>query len=360
MKRKAAEDQEKDIESTLSGRGDLSKIFDQMGGDAKFDPFSPKDNKFALEGMAGTQQAIKLQAELNDIRLKGSESLEDEQIKMQEANGTLSKHAAALALAALHTRQYNEALAELQAQPFSDEQQKKLATLQANRDTQNLQDRVAGNQGSFSQVMQQFVQNLDNVNSKLATLAQSTLNSFNDALFMSKPWERKAALKSTAASAVRGLAKTGLEKAEGGILGALGSSPMHAMWVKMAGLPGVGGSGTSGGSGKGSGLGGILGSLLHMIPGFASGGDPEVGQASIVGENGPELFVPKRSGTVIPNGKSMGGSSDAYYTIDARGASAAEVDQRVRAALVQVHGSAVRNSLQASQEMRNRKPASSR
>ena len=35
--------------------------------------------------------------------------------------------------------------------------------------------------------------------------------------------------------------------------------------------------------------------------GFANGGDPPVGKASIVGERGPELFVPKTAGTIIPN-----------------------------------------------------------
>lgn len=35
--------------------------------------------------------------------------------------------------------------------------------------------------------------------------------------------------------------------------------------------------------------------------GFADGGSPPVGRASIVGERGPELFVPNGSGTIIPN-----------------------------------------------------------
>lgn len=35
--------------------------------------------------------------------------------------------------------------------------------------------------------------------------------------------------------------------------------------------------------------------------GYAEGGDPPVGVPSLVGERGPELFVPKRSGTIIPN-----------------------------------------------------------
>jgi lambda family phage tail tape measure protein len=49
------------------------------------------------------------------------------------------------------------------------------------------------------------------------------------------------------------------------------------------------------------------GSFLSGLLGFAGGGNPPVNKPSIVGENGPELFVPKTAGTVIPNG-AMGGS----------------------------------------------------
>ena len=41
--------------------------------------------------------------------------------------------------------------------------------------------------------------------------------------------------------------------------------------------------------------------------GFADGGRPPVGVASIVGEEGPELFVPDTPGTIVPNG-GMGGT----------------------------------------------------
>jgi hypothetical protein len=34
---------------------------------------------------------------------------------------------------------------------------------------------------------------------------------------------------------------------------------------------------------------------------FADGGEPPVGVASLVGERGAELFVPKQAGTIIPN-----------------------------------------------------------
>jgi len=46
--------------------------------------------------------------------------------------------------------------------------------------------------------------------------------------------------------------------------------------------------------------------------GFADGGDPPVGKASIVGERGPELFIPKTAGTIIPNHalQNMGGTTN--------------------------------------------------
>lgn len=43
---------------------------------------------------------------------------------------------------------------------------------------------------------------------------------------------------------------------------------------------------------------GLLGSLLGAFPFFAEGGDPPVGLASIVGEKGPELFIPKVPGHI--------------------------------------------------------------
>ena len=43
--------------------------------------------------------------------------------------------------------------------------------------------------------------------------------------------------------------------------------------------------------------------------GFASGGRPPVGRASIVGERGPELFVPRSAGTIVPNNALGGGTT---------------------------------------------------
>lgn len=43
------------------------------------------------------------------------------------------------------------------------------------------------------------------------------------------------------------------------------------------------------------------GGIIGKIPGLADGGPVSAGQAYIVGERGPELFVPGRSGTIVPD-----------------------------------------------------------
>jgi lambda family phage tail tape measure protein len=52
------------------------------------------------------------------------------------------------------------------------------------------------------------------------------------------------------------------------------------------------------------------------LPGFADGGTPPVNQPSIVGEAGPEIFVPKTAGTIIPNNRLssvLGGGQTVNY-----------------------------------------------
>ena len=62
-----------------------------------------------------------------------------------------------------------------------------------------------------------------------------------------------------------------------------------------------------------SGGGSVVTSFLSML-GFAGGGDPPMGKPSLVGENGPELFMPHSAGTIIPNSK-LGGASDIVVNI---------------------------------------------
>ena len=54
---------------------------------------------------------------------------------------------------------------------------------------------------------------------------------------------------------------------------------------------------------------------------FANGGSPPVGRASLVGERGPELFVPKTAGTIIPNNAMGGITNNIVVNVDASGSS---------------------------------------
>ena len=56
------------------------------------------------------------------------------------------------------------------------------------------------------------------------------------------------------------------------------------------------------------------GTKIGGFLGFANGGRPPVGKASIVGERGPEIFVPRTAGTIIPNNQ-IGGGGDTINNI---------------------------------------------
>jgi len=61
---------------------------------------------------------------------------------------------------------------------------------------------------------------------------------------------------------------------------------------------------------------------------FANGGRPPVGRPSIVGERGPELFVPDRAGTIIPNHAMSG--MNIVVNVDASGSSVEGDEQQGR------------------------------
>ena len=58
--------------------------------------------------------------------------------------------------------------------------------------------------------------------------------------------------------------------------------------------------------------------IFSSLVGFANGGRPPVGKPSIVGERGPEIFVPRSAGTIIPNNKiGGGGNTNIVVNVDA-------------------------------------------
>lgn len=90
------------------------------------------------------------------------------------------------------------------------------------------------------------------------------------------------------------------------------------MFPKLANGGGVGGSAANAGAG------------FRSMMGFAEGGSPPVGKPSIVGENGPEIIVPRVPSTVIPNGASMGGTNVNLTFNFAGGVTNAEVESTLK------------------------------
>lgn len=117
-------------------------------------------------------------------------------------------------------------------------------------------------------------------------------------------------------------------------------------------------------------LGGLFGSLFGSaiggaatggfeiggISGFASGGRPSVGMPSLVGERGPELFVPDVAGTIVPNGRYGGtvtlvGSDSAMIAISELKVGLRSLGMEVR----QVNGSIETRAVNAVEDDRRRR-----
>jgi hypothetical protein len=93
------------------------------------------------------------------------------------------------------------------------------------------------------------------------------------------------------------------------------------------------------GSGKPGSSGGLFSGAIKGLSSFfggffADGGNPPVGKASIVGERGPEWFIPRQAGTIVPAGKMRGGGFTASTTINIQGGgNTAEIYSNVSKAL---------------------------
>ena len=126
--------------------------------------------------------------------------------------------------------------------------------------------------------------------------------------------EIERSLKDNLREAITGAQSFG--EAMAGVLNKIRDKIIDAQLDKL-----LGGFGENFGKGKagGKGLGGFLGGILGGL--FANGGQPPVNKISVVGERGPELFVPRSAGTVIPN-QEIGGSNitnNISISVDASG-----------------------------------------
>jgi len=79
----------------------------------------------------------------------------------------------------------------------------------------------------------------------------------------------------------------------------------QAIAADIANAIGLGGAGAGGTGGSGF----FAGAGQFVSGFFAEGGNPPMNKAAVVGEDGPEVFVPRQAGTVIPNDQLGGGGS---------------------------------------------------
>jgi tape measure domain-containing protein len=82
----------------------------------------------------------------------------------------------------------------------------------------------------------------------------------------------------------------------------------------------------------------------YGIKQYAAGGTPPVGRPSLVGERGPELFMPGVRGSIIPNHALGGGTTNVVVNVDASGSSV-ESDQSQAKALGNAISAAVQSEL---------------
>lgn len=138
----------------------------------------------------------------------------------------------------------------------------------------------------------------------LASGLTSAENAFADAVTGAK--DLKSAIADLAASAARDFAKMAFRSAIGGLFGGGGGL--------LSGLFGGGGSNSAAAGAAASSAGGGLAAAFGGS--FAGGGEPPAGRVSLVGERGPELFIPKAAGTIVPNDVVRGlGGGETHVTV---------------------------------------------
>lgn len=313
------------------------------------------------------------------IQQRASDAIAETSLRLQVATGQMSRYDAAQARGTLHAQQYAEEMERLNTAARAIETDPTLTPIERRAELQGvdnqraaatgtylattLQDEAekhaATSLGALRDATDKLTQAFSDLPAHLVELLTSTVNGFNSAFssavmtpsHSSQEWRRN--MSNAMAGQFRSLGSRGLDAAlqlgEGNLLGKFGfgkaskpdgSSAAAALWVRLATLTsGAGASSAASGAaaaagsivastpGMGSNAGGMVSGIvsgaLSALAHFAAGGPIPSGLPAIVGENGPELFVPSSSGHIVPNDQlSLGGRGDVHHhwNIDARGA----------------------------------------
>ena len=232
--------------------------------------------------------------------------------------------------------------------------------------------------GEMQQMFSEWIKRTTDLRGAIASVFDSSLSTVNSAILktMTDPYHR-GDWKAAGKSIFSGIAGTGLTAAEGALMKGFGlgshkplGTAQDPMWIRDAGTAvGAAGRGIFGSilnssstaaTGAGSAVGKILGTVMSAIPFMADGGSLATGMPAIVGERGPELFIPSGSGRIVPNDALRGGTSH-VWNIDARGSTdPAAVRFAVQRGIMEAAPRIAAGSIAASRDMAARKPVMAR
>lgn len=336
-----------------------------------------------------------------------ADAWKEAQISIGLAAGTLSKYDAAMQTMQLHKQQYERATTRMNSerdyltrlyagQENTPEARAAFEQLANQQGQLNGQFRVQSAQdqqsiasetplGAWKQALDQFVQQSKDTASQVRDIWSGALSSVNEEIVKIISTRHNYGVRqefgNLGAGMFRNVAGAALQKGEGALLGAFGfgngkpdgteSKPLHVIIAGSKHAIAGAGAGVTGmvkdtvsDAGNWIGKVGGFASKLFSGLGFADGGMPPVGVASLVGENGPELFVPKVSGTVVPNSQLGGRGGDVHFhpgAIDARGATdPAAVEAAAHRAVMKAMPQIAAATTHAQQSGRMRMPSSRR
>lgn len=381
--KKQAEQQRKQLDDLRKANDEASK----QQTDALLKALNPG----AIAQSRGIVNASNSSRRLHDAQTRAGYSGAESDINFQRQTKQITELDAAMQLQALHTAEYRQQLAQLQAQlaAVKDEDQDaeakrngykaQIVDLDSRRASQTNQDRLATWDGSTSGTsgakgaLDEFVRSTRDAATQMRTITESVLHGLNDNLSSAIVGDQ-----TNWAGTFRGIGKqvanTGLEKVEGSVLGAFGlggkpdgsaSNPLNVRVVDGTGVPSglVSLIGSGGKTDSGGGFGGFLSSAVGLIPGFANGGTIAPGTLAMVGEQGPELAIGGGSGTrIIPNHQlsSLGGDTH-NWSIDARGSNdPAATEAAVRRGIAAATPHIIAASRQSDIQDRRRSPQGKR
>ncbi len=242
-------------------------------------------------------------AKLRDVGEQNQAAMQELVRGHELATGAISKYDSAQMAATDHAKKYAAQLAQIEtdrqaelgkidkSSPMADDQAKtinatydaKQQTVQGEADRTALADKWEADQqtavGGFLSALKEISAAGRDFASQTKSLTTSMANDINETLL------NMLTSNKSARQLLKGLGADLAKKAAGAALG-IGES-----------------------------------SLLHLIPGFATGVDNFGGGPAWVGENGPELLNLPRGASVTPNGKSMAalGGNQYHFKVDARG-----------------------------------------